>query len=254
MSADGATLGVAVLASGSGSNFQSLIDRLHDDSSCGVRLVGLVASRPGIGALERAERAGISTAVLPSAVRDGPVPSEPGEASAREAEWLLERLQGVEADLVVLAGYLRLVPAGVVRRYRGRMINIHPALLPSFGGEGMYGRRVHETVLEAGCRVTGPTVHFVNEVYDRGAIIAQWPVPVREGDDPESLAARVLEKEHRLLPAVVRAFAEGGFRLTPEGRCEWSEDWFGADGFRLRGGAGMSRYMFDREPTSTTGE
>lgn len=254
MGADAAPLGVAVLASGSGSNFQSLVDRVHDDPSCGVRLVGLVASRPGIGALERAERAGIPTAVLPSAVRDGPVPSEPGEASAEEVGWLLERLQGVEADLVVLAGYLRLVPAGVVRRFRGRMINIHPALLPSFGGEGMYGRRVHEAVLEAGCRVTGPTVHFVNEVYDRGAIIAQWPVPVREGDDPESLAARVLEREHRLLPAVVRAFAEGWFRLTPEGRCEWSEDWFGADGFRLRGGAGMSRYMFERKPTSTTGE
>jgi folate-dependent phosphoribosylglycinamide formyltransferase PurN len=113
------------------------------------------------------------------------------------------------------------------------MINIHPALLPSFGGEGMYGRRVHEAVVESGVRVTGPTVHFVNEEYDEGAIIAQWPVPVRAGDTPNEVAARVLAVEHRLLPAVVRAFAEDAFHLTREGRCRWERPWFGGEQFRM---------------------
>ena len=110
----------------------------------------------------------------------------------------------------MLAGYLKLVPAAVIARYRGRIINIHPALLPAFGGPGMYGRRVHEAVLASGARESGATVHLVDEVYDRGAILAQARVPVLPGDTPERLAARVLEVEHRLLPAVVLAAAAGG--------------------------------------------
>jgi folate-dependent phosphoribosylglycinamide formyltransferase PurN len=137
---------------------------------------------------------------------------------------------------VVLAGWLRLVPEPVVRAYRGRMVNIHPALLPSFGGEGMYGRRVHEAVLRSGARVTGPTVHFVDEAYDEGAIIAQWPVPVREGDDPERLADRVLEREHRILPEVVAALARGEVRLDEEGRARWERPWFPGGRFVLEGG------------------
>ena len=110
-------------------------------------------------------------------------------------------------DLLVLAGYLKLVPAAVIARYRHRIVNIHPALLPAFGGRGMYGRRVHEAVPRSGARRVGATVHLVDEVYDRGAILAQRRVPVLPGDTPERLAARVLEVEHRLLPAVVRAAA-----------------------------------------------
>jgi folate-dependent phosphoribosylglycinamide formyltransferase PurN len=113
-------------------------------------------------------------------------------------------------DLIVLAGYLRLVPPGIVARFRGRIINIHPALLPGFGGKGMYGRRVHEAVLASGARESGATVHLVDEVYDRGPILGQVRVPVLPGDDPERLAARVLEAEHRLLPAVVLAAAAAG--------------------------------------------
>jgi folate-dependent phosphoribosylglycinamide formyltransferase PurN len=113
-------------------------------------------------------------------------------------------------DLVVLAGYLKLVPPGVVTRYRGRILNVHPALLPAFGGKGMYGRRVHEAVLASGARESGATVHLVDEVYDRGPILGQVRVPVLPGDDPERLAARVLEAEHRLLPAVVLAAAAAG--------------------------------------------
>ena len=103
----------------------------------------------------------------------------------------------------MLAGYLKLVPGAVVSQFRGRMINIHPALLPDFGGPGMYGHRVHEAVLASGAKESGATVHFVDEAFDRGAIIAQERVPVMKGDTPETLAARVLEAEHRLLPRVV---------------------------------------------------
>jgi len=105
--------------------------------------------------------------------------------------------------LVVLAGYLKLIPASVVSRFRGRMINIHPALLPDFGGPGMHGHRVHEAVLASGAKESGVTVHFVDEHFDRGPIIAQERVPVKKDDSAETLAARVLEAEHRLLPQVV---------------------------------------------------
>ena len=222
---------VAVLASGGGTNFQALIDRLHRPEDQPVRLVRLLAGSPGIGAAERARSAGIPVTAFEASDDGG---SGADGASEHEA-WLREELGRAEPDLVTLAGYLRLIPASVVQQHSGRMINLHPALLPTFGGEGMYGHRVHEAVVESGVRVTGPTVHFVNEEYDRGAIIAQWPVPVLEDDTPEDVAERVLGVEHRLLPAVVRAFADGAFRLTDEGRCRWERPWFGGDAFRMSG-------------------
>jgi len=115
----------------------------------------------------------------------------------------------------VLAGYLKLVPAAAVARFRWRMINIHPALLPAFGGPGMYGPRVHEAVLASGAALSGATVHYVDEQYDRGPIIAQWPVPVRPDDTAAALAARVLAAEHQLLPRVVRALAVRGEWTKP---------------------------------------
>ena len=123
--------------------------------------------------------------------------------------WLDPARRDHRVDLLVLAGYLKLVPAAVIARYRHRIVNVHPALLPAFGGPGMYGRRVHEAVLASGARESGATVHLVDEVYDRGAILAQRRVPVLPGDTPDRLAARVLEVEHRLLPAVVLAAAAG---------------------------------------------
>lgn len=244
------TLRLVVLASGGGTNFQALVDQLHEDPGSGVRIVRLLASRPGIGALERAERAGIPAAAFPAQEH-----AEGAESDRRRAEeeWLLRELSGARPGLVVLAGYLRMIPESVVDRYRGRMMNIHPALLPSFGGKGMYGMNVHRAVAERGVRVTGVTVHFVNEEYDRGAIIAQWPVPVRGGDGPEAIAERVLEVEHRILPAVVLAYSRGELRLTTEGRAEWSEDWFGGDRFCMAAGArppaatGGVRYMDEME-------
>ena len=129
-----------------------------------------------------------------------------------EGEALGPLLERYGVGLVVLAGYLRRIPDDVVRRYAERMINVHPALLPAFGGAGMYGMRVHEAVLASGATVTGVTAHFVDEEYDRGPIIAQWPVPVLTGDDSAALAARVLRVEHVLYPRVVDAVAGG--RLT----------------------------------------
>ena len=217
----GGSARVAVLASGSGTNLQALLNRFEDGAGT-ARVVLVVGSSPGVGALERARAAGVETAVV----------DEPDDEGRR----LMDRLEAAGADLVVLAGWLRLVPAPVVRAYRGRMVNIHPALLPSFGGEGMYGRRVHEAVLESGARVTGPTVHFVDEAYDEGAVIAQWPVPVKEGDDPDRLAARVLEREHEILPEVVEALARGDVRLDEEGRARWERPWFPGDRFALEEG------------------
>lgn len=190
---------IAVLVSGGGSNLQALIDRFNRASHPAARVELVVASRAGIGALERAARAGI-----PSVVQGGAAAEADPSGEILAAEFDRHAI-----DLIVLAGYLRLIPAPVVRRYAGRMLNIHPALLPAFGGPGMYGIRVHRAVIEAGVRVSGATVHRVDERYDTGAILAQWPVPVLPDDTPETLAARVLAIEHRLLPAVVDAVARG---------------------------------------------
>ena len=175
---------VAVLVSGGGTNLQALFESLRESPV--ARVARVISNRPDAPALHRAQRANIPTTVL----RD---PSDANELLAALGD----------AHLVVLAGYLKLVPGPVVSRFRGRMINIHPALLPDFGGPGMYGPRVHEAVLASGARESGATVHFVDEQFDRGAIIAQERVPVMKGDTPETLAARVLEAEHRLLPRVV---------------------------------------------------
>jgi formyltetrahydrofolate-dependent phosphoribosylglycinamide formyltransferase len=189
---------VAVLASGGGTNLQALLDALHNSPL--ARVARVVTNRPDAGALERARLAGVPAAVL----RD---PGDPAE--------LLAALTDARADLVVLAGYLKLVPPPVVARFHWRMINIHPALLPAHGGPGMYGRRVHEAVLASGAAESGATVHYVDDQYDRGPIIAQERVPVRPGDTAETLAARVLEAEHRLLPRVVLELARQGLPNEP---------------------------------------
>jgi formyltetrahydrofolate-dependent phosphoribosylglycinamide formyltransferase len=219
------TLRVGVLASGSGSNLQALLDRFNLGDDPSARVVLVVGSRPGIRALDRAGKAGVRAEVLPAAVIDSEDEPEADDV------FLLRLMEEADVGLIVLAGYLRLIPATVVRAFWGRMINIHPALLPSFGGHGMYGRRVHEAVIDRGCRVSGVTIHLVNEEYDRGSIVAQWPVPVMEGDDAESLAARVLGIEHRLLPAVVSGIARGRLSLSTAGRARWASPLYPAEMF-----------------------
>jgi phosphoribosylglycinamide formyltransferase 1 len=187
------TMRIAVAISGRGSNLEALLRALEPGAPAGVVLV--VSDRADAAGLARARDRGIPAELI----------SQPEDAE----EWLT-LLRKAQADLVVLAGYVKLVPAPVIAAYRGRIINIHPALLPDFGGKGMYGARVHQAVLASGVRETGATVHLVDEVYDRGAVLAQARVPVLPGDTPERLAERVLEVEHRLLPAVVMAAAAAG--------------------------------------------
>ncbi len=184
---------IAVLTSGGGTNLQALLDACRPPQPASIALVA--SDRPTAGAIARAEAAGVPTHII----------TDPSEGKA-----IVDALRDAAVDLVVLAGYLKLVPVDVVRAYDGRMINIHPALLPAFGGKGMYGIRVHRAVLEAGATVSGVTVHLVNEEFDKGQPLAQWPVPVNAGDVPETLAARALEVEHQLLPAVVLAAARHG--------------------------------------------
>lgn len=195
-------MNIAVLASGGGTNLQALLDACREEPAAHVALVA--SDRPGNRALERARAAGVATHVL----------ADPSDAGA-----LLDLLRTHDVSLVVLAGYLKLVPDAVVQALWGRMLNLHPALLPAFGGAGMYGKRVHEAVLASGATVSGATVHLVSAEYDRGPIVAQWPVPVAPDDTPDTLAARVHAIEHKLLPAVVLAAARAGavVRLLPSG-------------------------------------
>ena len=197
---------VVVCISGRGSNLMALLDALPAGGP--ARVVLVLADRPDAAGLQSAAGLGVATAVL----RDA------GDA----CEWL-GHLDGAAADLVVLAGFLKLVPAAVVARYRGRILNVHPSLLPAFGGAGMYGARVHRAVLASGAAESGATVHLVDEVYDRGPIVAQERVPVEPGDTPERLAARVLEAEQRLLPAVVLAAARAGHPVSLPSRLELSQ-------------------------------
>jgi formyltetrahydrofolate-dependent phosphoribosylglycinamide formyltransferase len=187
------TMRIAVAISGRGSNLEALLLALRQGAPAEIVLV--ISDRPDAAGLLLARDREIAVEVF----------SDPSDAAA----WL-RLLRRQQTDLVVLAGYLKLVPAPVIEAYRGRIINVHPALLPAYGGKGMYGHRVHEAVLASGARESGATVHLVDEVYDRGAVLAQTRVPVLPGDTPDRLAARVLEAEHRLLPAVVLAAARAG--------------------------------------------
>ena len=195
---------IAVLASGGGTNLQALLDHLDARGDNRAGDVVLVASdRRDAGALARATERGLPTAVIETATTHA---RQPLDAILREHD----------VDLVALAGYLRLVSAEIVDRYRGRIVNVHPALLPAFGGAGMYGARVHEAVLDAGVTISGATVHFVDDAYDRGPVIAQWPVPVVPGDTADSLATRIRRVEHVLYPLAVNAVAAGRVTLAAD--------------------------------------
>jgi phosphoribosylglycinamide formyltransferase-1 len=197
---------LAVFASGGGTNFQAILDAV-DRGTLPAEPVCCVSNVPDAGALERAERAGVPTAVVPPGDYDDP---------AAFGDALLDVLSAHDVTFVALAGYMIKVPANVVEAYRGRMTNVHPALLPAFGGQGMYGMHVHQAVIEYGAHWSGATVHLVDEEYDHGPIVLQEPVPVYPDDTPQALADRIKTVEHRLYPDALRLFAEG--RVDVQGR------------------------------------
>lgn len=199
-------LALGIFASGRGSNFQAIVQAIQDGKlSAQVKL--LISNNPEAGAIAFANTKNIPVEVISSQ-----------NFPSREAfvEKLLQTLEFYEVNFIALAGYLKRIPPEIVRKYPNRILNIHPALLPSFGGKGMYGLKVHEAVLAYGCKVTGVTIHLVNEEYDAGPIVLQQCVPIQENDTPETLAERVLQVEHALYPMALQLFAEN--RIRVEGR------------------------------------
>ena len=199
-------LRIAAFASGRGSNIESIIRHIHD-GKLNAQLVAVISNNSGAGALQLA--------------RDHNIPAF--HVSIRQfddenafAERLLELLREHQTDLVALAGYMKKIPASIIRAFPGKMLNIHPALLPSFGGQGLYGKFVHEAVLAYGARVSGATVHIVDEEYDTGPPVCQQCVPVYSQDTPESLAARVLKVEHEIYPRALQLYAAR--KITIKGR------------------------------------
>ncbi len=184
---------IAVLASGGGTNLQAIIDfntRLGDNAAGMLRLVA--SNRASSGALERGRAAGIAAEIFDA--------SDDGSA-------LIALLSRYSIDLVVLAGYLKHLQPKVIAAYEWRIINIHPGLLPEFGGAGMYGVKVHEAVIAAGAKRSGVSVHFVDDQFDHGPIIGQWTIPVDDGETPEALAERILAVEHTVYPRIVEMVA-----------------------------------------------
>ncbi len=193
-----------VLVSGGGTNLQSLIDRV-EDGTIHACIASVISSRSDAYALTRARDHGIKTHVISRKIC--------GSQQACDRA-LLDALSEDEADFVVLAGYLSILGQAVVQAYKNRILNVHPALLPSFGGRGYYGIHVHEAVLKAGVKVTGATVHFVDEGTDTGPIVVQGCVSVLAGDTPEVLQQRVMQIEHQLLPKAVAWMAKDKLRVV----------------------------------------
>ena len=194
-------LRVVVMVSGGGTNLQAVLDAVRDGKITNAEVVGVISNKQDAYALTRAENAGIPAVCV-----------SPKSYSEREQfnEALLAAVDSFSPDLVVLAGFLVILPELLIRSYKNRMINIHPSLIPSFCGKGFYGLKVHEEVLARGCRVTGATVHFVDEGCDSGPILLQRAVEVRQGDTPEVLQRRVMEEaEWQLLPRAIDLIANG---------------------------------------------
>ena len=187
---------IAVLASGGGTDFQSIIDAV-ESKELNVKIEMLIASKEGIYALERAKKHGIETHVVSRK-----------EFGAKSSDKILELIKG-RVDLIVLAGFLSILDGDILNEFENKIINIHPSLIPSFCGPGMYGLKVHEAVVNSGVKYSGCTVHFVNGDVDGGAILLQDVVPVYFEDDAETLQKRILEREHILLPKAVKLISEG---------------------------------------------
>ncbi len=196
------TFNIAVLVSGRGTNLQAIIDAVENGDIRG-KIVAVISNKKDAYALERARKHGIEAFY---------VPPKKGESRENYDRRIAEIIDPLNVNLIVLAGYLRILSPWFVERYKGKIINIHPSLLPAFAG--LYGERVHREVIEYGCKVTGCTVHFVDEEVDHGPIILQKCVEVRDDDTPETLAARVLEKEHECLVEAIRLISEGAIEIS----------------------------------------
>lgn len=208
-------LRVVVLVSGGGTNLQAIIDAIEAGRITNAQIVAVISNNPGVKSLERAQKAGIPAFCI-----------SPKSFADRELfhEALLAKIDEFGPDLVVLAGFLVRIPEAMVHKYSNRIVNIHPSLIPSFCGVGYYGLKVHEKVLERGVKVTGATVHFVNEGMDEGPIIAQKAVCVEQSDTPGILQRRVMEQaEWQLLPAAIDDIANGRISVV-DGRVIRKED------------------------------
>lgn len=182
-----------VFASGSGTNFQSIIDAVQR-GDISAQISGLISDRIGIGAIERAKKIGIPVRVI-----------NPHDLSEKNfSKQLLHQLEDWETDLITLAGYLKKIPSSVIKKYENRILNIHPSLLPKYGGKGFFGLNVHRSVLEADETESGCSVHIVTEEFDEGPVIAQAKIEVQSEDTPELLAKRILSEEHKLYPKAIQ--------------------------------------------------
>lgn len=194
-------LNIVVCVSGGGTNLQAIIDAVHNGTITNTRIAAVVSNNSGAYALERAKKHGIESVCI-----------SPKQFENREQfnNAFLEKINSYKADLIVLAGFLVVLPEMMIKEYKNRIINIHPSLIPSFCGKGYYGLKVHEAALERGVKVTGATVHFVDEGTDTGPIILQQPVMVEQGDTPEILQRRVMEQaEWKILPQAIDMIANG---------------------------------------------
>lgn len=199
-------MNIAVFVSGGGTNLQALIDAEDRGEIKNGKIVFVLASNENAYALERAKKAGIESAVVSRKAFD-----------SKEAydKAILEQLEDKNIDLIVLAGFLSILGEELISKYRNRIINVHPSLIPLFCGDGFYGKKVHKAVLESGVKVTGATVHFVNEITDGGAIILQKAVPVEQGDNEDILQYRVMRQaEWEILPKAVSLFCEGRIKIN----------------------------------------
>jgi phosphoribosylglycinamide formyltransferase 1 len=202
-------MNIAVYASGRGSNFQAILNAI-DAGLIPARIAVLISNKSDAGAIEIAQGRKIPTRHL----------SQKMFASEKELTGaMLNVLSEHKVELIVLAGYMKKIPDAVIHQFKNRIVNIHPALLPSFGGAGMYGHFVHEAVIASGVKISGATVHLVEEEYDRGPIVMQRTVNIDPNDTPDSLAAKVLKVEHEIFPFAVKAFTEGKVKI--EGRKAW---------------------------------
>lgn len=199
-------LNIAVFVSGGGTNLQALIDAQDRGEIKNGKITFVLASNENAYALERAKKAGIDTAV---------VSRKQYESKADYDKAVLKTLDGRNIDLIVLAGFLSILGEDLVSKYNNRIINVHPSLIPLFCGDGFYGKKVHKAVLDSGMKVTGATVHFVNEITDGGAIILQKAVPIEQGDNEDILQYRVMRQaEWEILPKAVSLFCEGRIKIN----------------------------------------